>query len=885
MIFDRLASGIVRHHKAILAIWVVVLLCAVPLALKAADVMKYDVNDMAGEDSESVQGMEVISNYFPGSSADISATPIIVIQYDDADGLASAEALINKLNQEATGFTMEDGTYKLNTNMQPGPFVTATVSSETGPGVMMVGVMYNQSLVKGDDPRLSVTDDTPELRQFIKDVSAGTEGLEVYLTGTPAINYDTMTGAMSDIQKIDPFTILLILILVGLFFRSFITSATPPITIGVAFVLVLAMIFFLGNLFDIFFITEIMLLVSMMGAGCDYCIFIIARYREELRSGKEHEAALHEAVKWAGESIAVSGASVIIGFGAMSICSFSMVSTMGICLALGIIVALLAALTLIPSILAVVGDRIFWPSTAKRYEETGKSQKGWHNWFGKVGHRYFERSSRFSLKHAKAITIVAVLATAPAAYIALTSETSYDMIGAMQNGDSGEGMDLIGEYADEGMLNPNYVVIQYKDVLAHVEPVLDPSTGVAIQGMYNLVWDDAYTGEGGVRDQLNDLVDNIIERDGGENSNIGAVTLPFEWSLAVADAVSQLPEGTPAQILDLIVKNSNAEIAQILNMSIPMLTNYYVKMIESKFPEGTPEEVIIGTAQGMLIDVTSPQPASPMIDYIVNSNCGLLGGSYASSDTGSGDVTYVKLSIPTNEASMAPRSMESINMISASVDEYRADNTGLVEATWITGTAAVMYEVSNVISGEFNNIEVLVIVLIIILLFVVMRSYTIPIRSVLTILMSICWTLAITHIVFVNILGGEVMWLVPLILLVICLGLGMDYDILLTTRIKENVRAKGMSNDEAIHQAVLHTGSVITICGLIMGGAFGTLMLSSMEMLQEFGFALCFAILVDALVVRTYIVPAVMHLLGDWNWKGPKFMQPKEPVPEKEQEI
>ena len=101
----------------------------------------------------------------------------------------------------------------------------------------------------------------------------------------------------------------------------------------------------------------------------------------------------------------------------------------------------------------------------------------------------------------------------------------------------------------------------------------------------------------------------------------------------------------------------------------------------------------------------------------------------------------------------------------------------------------------------------------------------------------------------------------------------MDYDILLTTRIKENVKARGMDTDEAIHQAVTHTGSVITICGLIMGGAFGTLMLSSMVMMQQFGFALCFAILVDALVVRTYIVPAVMHLLGDWNWKCPGFMQ------------
>jgi RND superfamily putative drug exporter len=49
-------------------------------------------------------------------------------------------------------------------------------------------------------------------------------------------------------------------------------------------------------------------------------------------------------------------------------------------------------------------------------------------------------------------------------------------------------------------------------------------------------------------------------------------------------------------------------------------------------------------------------------------------------------------------------------------------------------------------------------------------------------------------------------------------------------------------------------------------------MLSSTTMLQEFGFALCFAILVDALIVRTYIVPAAMHLLGDWNWKGPKFL-------------
>ena len=119
-----------------------------------------------------------------------------------------------------------------------------------------------------------------------------------------------------------------------------------------------------------------------------------------------------------------------------------------------------------------------------------------------------------------------------------------------------------------------------------------------------------------------------------------------------------------------------------------------------------------------------------------------------------------------------------------------------------------------------------------------------------------------------------VTWIVPIILFVICLGLGMDYDILLTTRIKENVM-KGMSNDDAILHAVEKSGAVITICGLIMGGAFLTMVLSTSPMLMEFGFALGFAILVDALFVRTYVVPAVMHLLGKWNWIGPSFLSIK----------
>ena len=63
-----------------------------------------------------------------------------------------------------------------------------------------------------------------------------------------------------------------------------------------------------------------------------------------------------------------------------------------------------------------------------------------------------------------------------------------------------------------------------------------------------------------------------------------------------------------------------------------------------------------------------------------------------------------------------------------------------------------------------------------------------------------------------------------------------------------------------------------------MAGAFGTMMMSSSPMLKEFGFALGFAIAVDALIIRTYIVPAIMHLMGDWNWKGPNLGMIRERV-------
>ncbi len=884
MAYDRLADAIIKHAKLIVAAWIVILLVAAVPAINAFGNMSYDMNEMGIESSESMEGLEIIGTYFPSSDADASSLPMLVVGYDNEEerlqALGVVQTLQNALDDGLFTYELEDGS--VGDKIQSISLLMDTSTSnpqEDGSGIVVASFSYNP------DWTGSVIDDTPVLRDQIDTAlaeSGVSDTLGIYLTGNPAVSYDMETGAMEDISHIDVFTVLMILILVGLFFRSFVTSAMPPVTMGVAFAVTMGLIYGLMYFMDIFFITEVMLLVSMMGAGCDYCIFILARYREERRDGKDHHDALHSAIKWAGESITISGASVIIGFGAMSICSFSMISTMGICLALGIVVALFAALTFIPALLEVVGDRIFWPTKMKEYHEGGKATKGWFAWCSRVGHAYFDRSSRFTLKHAKAIVVVAVLVTIPALYVTAESETSYDMTSSLMTGDSESGMQLLGEYADQGMIYPNYVVLQYDEPVATISPAVDPR-GNVIEGSYTLTWTD----QAGLSSSMADLENRITGENGDDN--IAEFTGPFMWQslvseamgeLGIVDNISLIMSGT--SIVNTAVQNASANEVLVLEAALPAVQQQYEYYISSGALDPqfasfriTLSEVYNSLAgntemQGNIRDAIIALSASGTLDYIVNDSLSLIGGDFNVNGTNTGDVTYLKLSASTHDAAMSPRSMQSISFMQGAVDEFVANNAGIT-ATWVTGTAVVMYDISEIISGEFTQIEILVVILIIILLFFVMRSYTIPFRSVATILMSISWTLAATHLLF----GDEVTWLIPLILLVICLGLGMDYDILLTTRIKENVRANGMSNDEAIHHAVVHSGSVITICGLIMGGAFGTLMLSSMGMLQQFGFALCFAILCDALIVRTYIVPAVMHLLGDWNWKGPRFLMTK----------
>jgi len=196
------------------------------------------------------------------------------------------------------------------------------------------------------------------------------------------------------------------------------------------------------------------------------------------------------------------------------------------------------------------------------------------------------------------------------------------------------------------------------------------------------------------------------------------------------------------------------------------------------------------------------------------------------------------------------------------------DNAPNVTAVYLGGTSGSILDTRNQFENQFNSILPIVALGVGLVLFFVLGSLILPIFAIVSVLMSIVWTLAVTMLVFHAAFSFGLLFITPLILFVLLLGLGMDYNIFILTRIREEA-TKGQHLDNAIVYAIQQTGGIITAAAIILAGSLGTLMLSSNMMLKEMGFAFAFSILIDAIVVRTYIVPAVMSTFGKWNWYNP----------------
>jgi RND superfamily putative drug exporter len=198
----------------------------------------------------------------------------------------------------------------------------------------------------------------------------------------------------------------------------------------------------------------------------------------------------------------------------------------------------------------------------------------------------------------------------------------------------------------------------------------------------------------------------------------------------------------------------------------------------------------------------------------------------------------------------------------------------------VGGLAAENLDGYNLTTQYLPLVVAFVLTLSFLLLMMVFRSIVVPLKAIVMNLLSVGAAYGLIVLIFQKGVGNEILgfqqveaieaWL-PLFLFSILFGLSMDYHVFLLSRIKERYDLTG-DNTEAVAFGVRSTGRLITGAALIMVTVFGGFALGDLVMFQQMGFGLGVAVLIDATIIRSLLVPASMKLLGRWNWYLPPVL-------------
>jgi RND superfamily putative drug exporter len=211
----------------------------------------------------------------------------------------------------------------------------------------------------------------------------------------------------------------------------------------------------------------------------------------------------------------------------------------------------------------------------------------------------------------------------------------------------------------------------------------------------------------------------------------------------------------------------------------------------------------------------------------------------------------------------------------------------------ITGTAQINRDSVHAITSRLPLVLGLIAVIMFVLLFLLTRSVVMPLKALALNVLSLTaafgamvWIFQDGHLgAFGTTPTGTLVANVPVLLFCIAFGLSMDYEVFLVSRIREFWLASGVAgpttsgwvrtradNDESVVLGIAHTGRVITAAALVMSISFAALIAAHVSFMRLFGLGLSLAVLADATLVRMVLVPAFMHVMGEWNWWAPKWM-------------
>jgi RND superfamily putative drug exporter len=519
--------------------------------------------------------------------------------------------------------------------------------------------------------------------------------------------------------------------------------------------------------------------VLVLGAGTDYALLLVARYREELHHTADRHQAMRTALESAGPAIFASALTVIAALLCLLIAKVNGTSGLGPIAAIGIACAALSMLTLLPALLTIFGRRAFWPfvphtpESAPRAEAISAGARG----------RIVEGSGAVALLQVVLACLVVLI------------------------------------------LLP----------LVLINWLLRVLSGRRIPS----------------------LIVGPLDR---------AVFTPYEIRRHRLEHAADATHGVWARLGNRIAISPRRVMFGSLGVLLIFCCGFAFFSTELTSEDTYREEVESVEGQ-TLLNKSFPSGKTALTDIVVT-DPGQV-GAVKSAVEGVGGVEEVSGPVASGppgtliQATLEPNpySTEAFDRIEPIRDAAENASPG----TLVGGPSAVEFDVRDAAAWDSIVIPPIILLVVFLILMALLRAVMAPLVLIGTVIVSFLAALGVGYFTFDVIFdfpGSDPS--LPLFAFVFLVALGVDYNIFLVARAREETEKHG--SEQGMLRALAVTGAVITSAGIVLAGTFSVLAVLPLTFLTELGFVVAFGVLLDTFLVRSVLVPAIALSLGDKFW-------------------
>ena len=617
------------------------------------------------------------------------------------------------------------------------------------------------------------------LMHLLENVS--NDDFQYYFIGQESIEHTFLELAEKDLVTGETIGISVAIIILALVFGSVTSAFIPVILALVAITIAVGIISILGQFVSLNeFVPNIM---SMMGlaVGIDYCLFILSRYREERQGGSEKLQAIIDSGTTAGKAVMFSGLTVVFALVGMFVIPDKVFHALGTGAIVVVFVAVLAAVTLLPAIVGLLGDKVN------------------------------------SFKVPKLATVI--LFIVGFLFISITQE-----------------------------LGPKLLIISGLIMILIIFLSFLRTKGISIKFLTSE--SDKEVDQGGF---WNAITLQVMKR------SVLSMSLAVIFLLILSYFYFDLEKGTRG--ISALPDDEPIKVGfELLNDKYGYGADMPVNIVIEADVETENIIIALDNLENNLSNDNFFLPPKILVD---------------------GSVSYAEFStmIPGD-----PQNQPALNAVKRLRDDMIPSAFQGIPKNqykiYVGGSSAEVVDSVDMTDEYFPIVIGIVLFLSLLLLLFAFRSITISIASIIMNLLSVGASYGLLVLVFqkgflIDFIGFQQVdqlefWL-PLFMFSILFGLSMDYHVFMLSRIKENFDETN-STDNSVAFGLRKTASIITGAALIMVAVFGGFALGDITFFQSMGFGLGAAVLIDATIVRSILVPSVLKILGTKAWYLPSWL-------------